>query len=130
MAFSVKHLFITLILTTIRSTSTNRVLLPQVIDVSNNGTTGKYADKHISKDKIQLLRVTTAHFDPYIYQDSNSSYYDGFEYNLLTMIANESNVTLSLQTALKHTDICNNVISKYTNRRRNIQKKNNFFFLL
>lgn len=80
-----------------------------------------------------LLRISTAHFAPYMYQDNDSNFYYGIEHSLVQMISNELNMGLSFQTAAKRSDICNNVIlkwdSKYFKKNWKFNYKRNVGFI-
>lgn len=60
----------------------------------------------------QLLRISTAHFAPYMYQNEKGRFYNGIEFKLLQMIADRLKMSLSLQTTSKRSDICENVAMK------------------
>lgn len=64
------------------------------------------------KNKIKVLRISTVHFVPYMYQNNDGSFYDGIEYKLVKMIAQVLNTSMSFQTTSKHSNICDNVVLK------------------
>lgn len=60
----------------------------------------------------QILRISTTHFAPYMYRDENGRFYNGMEFELLQVIADRLNMSLSFETTSKRSDICDNVAMK------------------
>ncbi|XP_037033032.1 uncharacterized protein LOC119072018 [Bradysia coprophila] len=55
------------------------------------------------------LRISTRHFAPYMYQNTDGNFYDGMEFQFLQRMAETLNVRLHFQAASNHSDICNDV---------------------
>lgn len=107
MNFVFEYLFVTLVLFKI-SASTNDLLLPTM----SSEIISSEKSEHFFKDETQILRISTAHFEPFMYQDKNGNFNDGIEYKLVKMIAKQLNRTFSFQSTSKHSDICIGVAQK------------------
>lgn len=90
-----------------------KILCIDSLQSSNQSTSRAVGDKRLFNDAVQMLRVSTTHFEPYMYQDNDGNFYDGIEYKLVKKIAEILNMELSFQSTSKRTDICNNVFLKY-----------------
>lgn len=61
---------------------------------------------------ISTLTISTRHYEPYMYQHRNGSYYHGIEYKLAKTIAEKLNIELTFQTTSRHSSVCSNVLLK------------------
>lgn len=65
----------------------------------------------VSNPQSTVLRISTAHFEPYMYLDEDGQFYNGIEYNIVKFIGKELKMDLKFQ-ATEISDICSNVVLK------------------
>lgn len=70
-----------------------------------------------------IIRVSTQHYEPFIYQDKHGQFYKGIEYNIIESIAKKLNKTVSYRVWKGHPRNYNPLLSKY-------KAKNHFFYFL
>lgn len=67
----------------------------------------------VKNDKIPLLRVGTAHYEPFMYQNHDGKFYNGIEYKLIQTIAEQLGMELLMQNSLERFSDYDQPTSRY-----------------